>query len=77
MKRNAHPPIGIFQGVNIMTQTFLEYGQLSNGNWYELSEGRFMNNERIIGVTVRPDKTLSKLCYTVAEAIEYLKSIDA
>ena len=69
---------------NFMTPKVIKYGH-SNGYYYELSEGKGLNNNKIYGVTilsVNPasnaiyhHKSLSDCFFTLGAATDYIKEL--
>ena len=65
---------------NFMTPTRLGLWSIRRGattHHIELSGGEGMDRKPIYGVTVRPDPDrLSKLCFSLTEAYEYIKELE-
>ena len=61
LKRHVTPPNGPFPGRNFMTRDIVEYGEIVDmealghplRKYYEISEGRGMSNQPIVGITIR------------------------
>jgi len=65
----------VIPGVNVLTPIILGFFQCGQQT-IELSEGRGLDNQPIYGVTVRPDKSQSKLFTSLVDAYAHIHRID-
>ena len=61
--------------VNFMTPHIMEYVELRDDNWAELSRGESLDGGYIYGVTVRPDGSLGEMFHDLGEARTYIHGL--